>query len=42
MNRLFNLCTGNKQPDWSRYTRLEVSGSKDHDGETEAVVVSRS
>ena len=39
MNRLFNLCAGNKQPDWSRYTCLEVSSSKDHDGETEAAVV---
>ena len=38
MNRLFNLCKGNKEPDWSRYTCLEVSGSKDHEGKTEALV----
>ena len=38
MNRLYNLCEGNKEPGWSRYTRLEVSGSKDHNGETEALV----
>ena len=38
MNRLYNLCADTKEPDWSRYTRLEVSGSKDHEGETEALV----
>ena len=38
MNRLYSLCEGNKEPGWSRYTRLEVSGSKDHNGETEALV----
>ena len=38
MNRLYNCCEGNREPDWSRYTRLEVTGSKDHNGETEAMV----
>ena len=38
MNRLYSLCEGNKEPGWSRYTRLEVSGLKDHNGETEALV----
>ena len=38
MNGLYNLCKGNKEPDWSRYTRLEVSGSKDHGGKAKAMV----
>ena len=38
MNRLYNLCEGNMEPDWSRYTCLEVSGSKDHNGETEVMI----
>ncbi len=38
MSKLYRCCEGLREPDWSRYTRLEVSGSKDHDGETEAMV----
>ncbi len=38
MSKLYRCCEGLRESDWSRYTRLEVSGSKDHDGETEAMV----
>lgn len=26
---LYNCCTHRKEPDWSRYCRLEISGSRD-------------
>lgn len=38
MNKLYTCCEGGREPDWSRYTRLEVSGSKDKRGRTEAMV----
>ena len=38
MNKLYNCCEGNKEPNWGRFVRLEVSGSKGHNGETEATV----
>lgn len=41
MNKLYTRCEGGKEPDWSRYTRLEVSGSKDKCGKTEALVCAR-
>ena len=41
MRKLYSCCEGEREPDWSRYLQLEVSGSKDHDGETEALVFAR-
>lgn len=38
MNPLFNCCEGEREPDWRCYTGLELSGCKDHRGETEAMV----
>lgn len=38
MNKLYTCCEGGKEPDWNRYTRLEISGSKDKSGRTESMV----
>lgn len=38
MSKLYGCCEGLREPDWSRYYRLVLSGSKDHDGETETLV----
>lgn len=35
---LFNCCTDNRAPDWTRFKSVEVGGCIDHGGETEGNV----